>query len=59
MADDELKTLAKAAGLELSDGELEELRPLWAEYSAQLEVLRSFPLGDEEPAHIFRPDLAG
>ncbi len=57
MADDELKTLAKAAGLELNDQELEELRPLWAEYSAQLEVLRSFPLGDEEPAHIFRPDL--
>lgn len=50
---EELKLLARRAGLDLSPQELERLRPLYQQLMAQISRLHDPSLPLEEPAVIF------
>lgn len=57
MPEEGLRLLLERAGLELSQVEIERLRPLYEEYLRRLKVLHSVDLQDEEVAGVFIPSL--
>ena len=52
-SDEALRTLANAAGLELSEALLEEIRPLMERSFGIREATRRIDLGETQPAQVF------
>lgn len=56
---EEFKLLTDRAGLGLSQGELEQLKPLYELYSQYVKLLHSIDLQAEEIGMTFHPEWGG
>ncbi len=52
---DEFRARVSAAGLELTEDELEELKPLYDLQAARVATIHELDLGAEDLALVFRP----
>ena len=55
---DSFRVLAERAGMNLSDQELADLKPLYEQYSERVAALHEADLGAEDMAVAFPPDWA-
>ena len=53
---DAIRAVAERAGLQLSDDELRELKPIYDRYAAEAARLHDAPLDAEDLAVVFTPD---
>ncbi len=54
---EQFKQLVQQSGLELTDSELDELKPLYELHLPHINLLRSIDLGAEEFSVAFQPDF--
>jgi hypothetical protein len=52
----QFRTLTERAGLDLSDAELADLKPMYDHYAALIQTLHEMDLGMEDLAVTFVPD---
>lgn len=53
---DTIRAVAERAGLQLSDDELRELKPIYDRYATEAARLHEAPLDAEDLAVVFTPD---